>query len=197
MKKTLVAAILGLVAASAVNAQSYIKLDTYNAVPAYQAVNYGPGSGGTVGQPISGPFTFGFFVAAGNVVTAVNSSFNGSGIDIPTGNGMALATGLNTTTPNVDGFANIATGSFTYNSAATANALVTIVVVAYNGADYASSGIRGHSLAFTYNATYVGNGPAPAMDGFSSFNVLPVPEPSTFALAGLGLAGLLIFRRRK
>lgn len=28
-------------------------------------------------------------------------------------------------------------------------------------------------------------------------SVTPVPEPSTFALAGLGLAGLLIFRRRK
>jgi hypothetical protein len=27
--------------------------------------------------------------------------------------------------------------------------------------------------------------------------IIPVPEPSTFALAGLGLAGLVIFRRRK
>jgi hypothetical protein len=30
-----------------------------------------------------------------------------------------------------------------------------------------------------------------------SFNVVPAPEPSTFALAGMGLASLLIFRRRK
>jgi hypothetical protein len=29
------------------------------------------------------------------------------------------------------------------------------------------------------------------------FNVVPVPEPSTMALAGLGAAGLLLFRRRK
>ena len=30
-----------------------------------------------------------------------------------------------------------------------------------------------------------------------TLNVTPIPEPSTFALAGLGLAGLLIFRRRR
>lgn len=30
-----------------------------------------------------------------------------------------------------------------------------------------------------------------------SFTITAVPEPSTFALAGIGLAGLLIFRRRK
>jgi len=33
--------------------------------------------------------------------------------------------------------------------------------------------------------------------GWSSFNIYIVPEPSTFALAGLGAAALLIFRRRK
>jgi hypothetical protein len=29
------------------------------------------------------------------------------------------------------------------------------------------------------------------------FNVVPIPEPSSMALAGLGAAGLLLFRRRK
>jgi len=33
--------------------------------------------------------------------------------------------------------------------------------------------------------------------GFSLFSVTPVPEPTTFALAGLGAAALVIFRRRK
>jgi hypothetical protein len=37
----------------------------------------------------------------------------------------------------------------------------------------------------------------PFLTGVQSFNVVPVPEPSTFVLAGLGAAGLLIFRRRK
>jgi len=33
--------------------------------------------------------------------------------------------------------------------------------------------------------------------GFQSFSVYLVPEPTTFALAGMGAAALLIFRRRK
>jgi len=32
---------------------------------------------------------------------------------------------------------------------------------------------------------------------FASFTVQPIPEPSTFALAGLGAAAMLIIRRRK
>lgn len=38
----------------------------------------------------------------------------------------------------------------------------------------------------------------PTLQGLESFAIVtPVPEPSTFALAGLGAAALLIFRRRK
>lgn len=37
----------------------------------------------------------------------------------------------------------------------------------------------------------------PELIGLQSFNIHAVPEPSTFALAGLGAAALLIFRRRK
>jgi hypothetical protein len=35
------------------------------------------------------------------------------------------------------------------------------------------------------------------MQGFTGFAIQPIPEPATFALAGLGAAALLIFRRRK
>jgi hypothetical protein len=37
----------------------------------------------------------------------------------------------------------------------------------------------------------------PLADTFKGMTLQPVPEPSTFALAGLGAAALLIFRRRK
>jgi hypothetical protein len=37
----------------------------------------------------------------------------------------------------------------------------------------------------------------PIADTFGGVTLQPVPEPSTFALAGLGAAALLIFRRRK
>ncbi len=39
--------------------------------------------------------------------------------------------------------------------------------------------------------------PPPLMNGLQSFNIYMVPEPSSMALAGLGAAALLIFRRRK
>lgn len=38
---------------------------------------------------------------------------------------------------------------------------------------------------------------APNTAGWVSFNITAIPEPATFALAGLGAAALLIFRRRK
>jgi hypothetical protein len=53
-----------------------------------------------------------------------------------------------------------------------------------------SVGIPGGSIVAA-NAGNTGNGP---VDGFG---ILNVPEPSTFALAGLGAAAMLIFRRRK
>lgn len=37
----------------------------------------------------------------------------------------------------------------------------------------------------------------PTVTGLESFNIYMVPEPSSMALAGLGAAALLIFRRRK
>ncbi len=57
----------------------------------------------------------------------------------------------------------------------------------------------GWSNPFQYSA---GNGPTSTPlnfngSGMLAFGVTPVPEPATFALAGLGAAAMLIFRRRK
>jgi len=69
------------------------------------------------------------------------------------------------------------------------------------GSDYASAFTHGQSPMFTSGALGgVGaGGPVltPDMTGWTSFNIYTVPEPSTFVLAGLGAASLLIFRRRK
>lgn len=64
--------------------------------------------------------------------------------------------------------------------------------------DWNLATIRGKSALF--ELTGLGDGVLTLpkdMDTFRSFNIYAVPEPSTFVLAGLGAAGLLIFRRRK
>jgi len=55
----------------------------------------------------------------------------------------------------------------------------------------------GVSGIFHSSAPVGGTGAVPNLVGLQSFNLFLVPEPSTFALAGLGAAALLIFRRRK
>ena len=58
----------------------------------------------------------------------------------------------------------------------------------------------GKSILFDVSGLTDNTSPSPAeMTGFRSFSLSQsvVPEPSTFVLAGLGAAGLLIFRRRK
>jgi hypothetical protein len=56
----------------------------------------------------------------------------------------------------------------------------------------------GKSVVFNIEGLVDATNPAPpTMNGLRSFNITIVPEPSTFVLAGLGAAALVIFRRRK
>jgi hypothetical protein len=57
----------------------------------------------------------------------------------------------------------------------------------------------GNSGDFTNPTGGVGDPPTPAspLSGFTGMTVIGVPEPSTLALAGLGLGALLLIRRRK
>jgi len=63
----------------------------------------------------------------------------------------------------------------------------------------ASSGNLAKGVSALFQSTPLGGLSAPpVLDNMRSFNLQStVPEPSTFVLAGLGAAGLLIFRRRK
>lgn len=49
-------------------------------------------------------------------------------------------------------------------------------------------------ISFTPNTT---PSPNSNLQGLAGFNLVPVPEPTTLALGGLGAAALLLFRRRK
>jgi len=200
MKKILVAAILGLAAVAPIKAQSFVTLYNYGTPSAGSIV--GPGG---VPIPASAGFTVGLYWASGNVVAAVDAftggasgqggqnigSLVGSGLQIATGAGATVA--LGTDGPGIYD----STQSAILNPSGGAGQY-TLVLVAYNGASYETSTIRGHSAAFLMNAYAP---PTTADENIhtglyaSGFSI--VPEPSTFALAGLGLASLLIFRRRK
>jgi len=71
------------------------------------------------------------------------------------------------------------------------------------GTSYANSASRGASSLFNSGALggIGASGPVLPPDTanglWTSFSLSAVPEPSTFALAGLGAAALVIFRRRK
>jgi len=205
MKKTLVAAIIGLAATASVMAQGKISLYNYqfNTILPNE-IKYGAGSGGTLGASVasSTPFQIGFYYALGDQTAAINGAMAGDG-----GNGLSftgsMTSGGVTVLIGADGQAgqfagpnvNIGTaGQFP----GTGDQLVTLVAFAYNGANYATSLVRGHSTAWTVTAANVnGTSFVPTFSGMQGFSVSAVPEPSTFALAGLGLASLLIFRRRK
>jgi len=201
MKKVLVAAILGLAAVTSVKAQGSVILYNYNTG---KLINYGQNSGGTVGQPVTGGYSVAFYFVAGDQTATINSAFSADAN--ANGNLATLAPTLSLYT-GANGIATIGTDAAGYFSNVSASANVgaagtyTFVIVAYNGTSYANStGVgqaRGHSQAFTFSAVASPSTPGTLGSGsWTSFAVSAVPEPSTFALAGLGLAGLLIFRRR-
>ena len=202
MKKTLVSAILGLAAIASVQAQGVVIL--YNYDNPSTLITYGAASGGTfgtglvqgTGNPGGGNWTIGIYSVAGSSAAAQNAAMAGDG-------GYGLVTGmfLETETavliggsPGLFGPVNVTTGT---GLTSTFSGAGTFVLVAYNGANYGASQVRGHSAAFQMAANALPSTPLVTGAFGSTFAVVgPVPEPSTFALAGLGLAGLLIFRRR-
>jgi len=59
--------------------------------------------------------------------------------------------------------------------------------------------VHGESGVFSYTSPTSDTAAPTAfyMEGLRTFNIVGVPEPTTFALGGLGLLGLAMYRRRK
>ena len=77
---------------------------------------------------------------------------------------------------------------------------ITFIVEAYNGPSYAATvgaGMwRGQSAPFTIPELATGIQPPGFMTTMQPFAFYSIPEPTTVALGGLGLAALMLFRRR-
>ena len=197
MKKTILTSLLGMATSVAVvtsaHGQGLVQLDNY--ASSGQLITYGPGANGPEGTGIGLSYTIGLYWALGDITGSLLPDPTGFALPETLG-GLQLVTEGTATTPVV------APGYF----AATGNAqlpgypgsgVVTLMVIAYEGSDYASALFRGHSAPFTLTPA-TGIAPAPQVGlAMPAFSVMMVPEPSIFALAGLGSAAMLILRRRR
>jgi hypothetical protein len=185
MKRVLVATILGIAAAASTYGQGKINFDTY------AANNYGADGPGAVvvTQTPGGALVVG---TGWNVQMAyiLGSASDAAGTGDLVGPWLLNAAVI---APSFNANGQIQAGIYTLPNYSAGS--ITMEMLVFNGSSYAASTFRGHSAAFTMASIATGPTPPGTPDGLASFVVL-VPEPSTFALAGLGAAALLIFRRR-
>jgi len=209
MKKALVAAILGIALnVTTSHGQGFIVFENYlvatGGTPVWSGVTYGAGSGAKTGQYVGAASGFkadllvslnggsSYSLVSGSQ-TPFYGTFNGQPVNSvdggsPTTDGAGSFIGPKVTIPG-------------YTSGP-----VSFIVEAYNGANYGAAGsYNGQSASFVINSLTTdplatpGNimnlsGTTP--QGLQPF-VVTIPEPSIFALAGIGAAGLMAFRRKK
>jgi PEP-CTERM motif len=131
-----------------------------------------------VGVGINAGLTFNSSIRLSGANRAINSSVEASSVSLGIGSSITYTAG------NTDG--GLSQPQSIFNTA--------------TGLDYKTDTLTGPLTDFVLTGSdstpfsVAGGG-----DGINqgAFTITAVPEPSAFALAGLGLAGLLIFRRRK
>jgi hypothetical protein len=192
MKKSIILGVLGLTAcAAATYGQGFIALDNYSSA-AHPTITSALQPAG-----ITSGYTVGLYFALGTVAADAAA---GNGLVNPL---LALGSGQGATESFIGAaypgeFVSSANFQATAATPGSGGTTVTLEVIAYNGASYANSTIRGHSAAFQIPALAGTAFPNFAGDYMSTFAVSAVPEPTTLALAGLGgLASLVALRRKQ
>jgi len=156
-----------------------------------------------ISVPKGGGFVQLFWAAGGTAYTPWTASLSGSQW-AAANTGWTLGSAVGFTTPAAGKFNG---GNLTLSPLANIGAGIDYVVVGWSGAAanfdaaIAAGGMVNVSDKFHSS---VGDGsavppgaPVSIAGTFTGMTLQPVPEPSTLALAGLGAAALLIFRRRK
>jgi len=196
MKKALIASLFGIALnVTSSHGQGYIVMENYKVVgttPVFSAVTYTPG----------GPYVS---AASGFKADLLFSLNGGITFNLAAGSQTAFFAGSHDTgTPTTDGAGtfigpNVTIPGYTSGS-------VQFIVEVYNGTSYAAGNttLRGLSGLFTINSlqtsTLIVPGDILAISGTTPTGLQPfalVPEPTVFALAGMGAAALMIVRRKK
>lgn len=200
MKRAIVASILGMAASvamvSTTHAQGTIFFCNYTGGGLTAPVTFtGPAVGGfTAGETIGSGFT-------ANLLYSLNgTTFTDSGITTgflaPSGTAPSAGGGLFGTIGNQVTIPGYASGNCWFQ------------IEVYNGSSYAASTISGISGVFETSVLATAGNALPTGNFFDARMVVPlsqtgftvaqaVPEPMTMALGGLGLASLLLFRRKQ
>lgn len=220
MKRILIAALLS---AAAVNgfAQGAIDVGNNFGASVFRARIYGPEVGDSTiiktgqtvspdfptgaqtytGTPLAGSgFTFGFFASTSGITADANSLTQIGTLAFGTAGTAGFVT---TATMNVAGVAAGNPTTFQIRVWDNQGGTINTWSEAFNAWQAGTIAAGVSQLVNTGPLGGVGpGGPVtnPQTTGWTSFNIYTigaVPEPGTFVLAGLGAAGMLIFRRRK
>lgn len=208
MKKNLLVRMLGIAVllstATSSRGQGKIMLDNYASsghIITY-AGGFGPGLDGTGLLNGSGiTWTVGFYYALGDVTGSIASDPSTMADPSTLGGGLVFATGAAGDTTTIDNGEGIPAGGYfsALNDASITgwtSGVITLEMVVYSGSTYGTSNYRAHSTPFLMTPV-TGPSSVPAVGSFMpAFGVYIIPEPSTFGLATLGFATLLVFRRR-
>jgi hypothetical protein len=188
MKRSLVAAILGLAAVCSSYGQGHVLISNYVVSP-YSQVFWGPGQGPRGNQAVLGSEAVTLTIWFGEGVLPASSLQAGPSFSILTSGGSEVYNPGSGHGPG--GYYLVP--DFSLPTWAAGDTFTFQVRATGAGIDAATS----VSPLWQENAAIAALA-LPANNGtFSAGLAVFVPEPSTFALAGLGSAALLIFRRRK